>query len=342
MLSVKEIASLVDGNIIGDPKFLIKGVCNLKGGKKDYISYLDNPRYNKYLDDTNASVIIINKDYNIMDKNKIFIQVENPKISFAKFLNEFKKSDAILPLISQSSIIHKSVLLGKNIHIGDNVVIKKNVEISNNAVIESGVVILENCKIGSNSYLGPNVTIYTDTIIKQNVHIDSGCVVGADGFGWSTLENSHIKIPQIGNVIIEKNVWIGANCCIDRSTFESTIIGEGTKMDNLIQIGHNVIIGKNCLISGGTAIGGSTEIGNNVTIAGQVGVIDHLKIGDNSIIAAKSGVFKSFNNGSFISGTPARNHNDRIRQEILITKLPDIQKKINNIESILKNKNNKY
>ena len=175
----------------------------------------------------------------------------------------------------------------------------------------------------------------------KNVHIDAGCVLGADGFGWSTLENKQIKIPQIGNVIIKDDVWIGANCCIDRSTLESTIIGKGTKMDNLIQIGHNVIIGENCLISGGTAIGGSTKIGNNVIIAGQVGIIDHLNIGDNSIIAAKSGVFKSFDNNSFVSGTPARNHSDRLRQDILVTKLPDIQKKIKYIENILKNKDNK-
>ena len=304
MLAVKEIASLVDGNIIGDPDFLIKGACNLKGGKKDYISYLDSPRYTKYLEDTNASVIIIDKDYNITDKNKIFIQVENPKISFSKLLDKFKTTYPIVPQISQNSTIDKSVLLGENVYIGDNVVIKKNVEISNNVVIESGTVILENCKIGSNTYLGPNVTIYMDTVIKKSVHIDSGCVIGADGFGWSTLENKHIKVPQIGNVIIEKNVWIGANCCIDRSTFESTIIGEGTKMDNLIQIGHNVTIGKNCLISGGTAIGGSTVIGSNVTIAGQVGIIDHLKIGDNVQVVGGSAVLNDVLKGQ-VGGVPA-------------------------------------
>ena len=305
MLAVKEIASLVDGNIIGDPDFLIKGACNLKGGKKDYISYLDSPRYTKYLENTNASVIIIDKDYNITDKNKIFIQVENPKISFSKLLDKFKKTYPIVPQISQNSTIDKSVLLGENVYIGDNVVIKKNVEISNNVVIESGTVILENCKIGSNTYLGPNVTIYMDTVIKKSVHIDSGCVIGADGFGWSTLENKHFKVPQIGNVIIEKNVWIGANCCIDRSTFESTIIGEGTKMDNLIQIGHNVKIGSNVVIAAQVGIAGSVIIGNNVIIGGQSGIAGHLKIGNNVMVAARSGVIKSVKENSVVAGFPA-------------------------------------
>tara|TARA_Y100001968_G_scaffold35859_1_gene27476 strand:- start:39 stop:1070 length:1032 start_codon:yes stop_codon:yes gene_type:complete len=338
LISVSEIAELVDGKIIGNSDFIIKGACNLKGGKEDFVSFLDNPRYTKYLDRTNASVIIIDKDYDVFEKNKIFIQVKNPKIAFAKVLSKFKKKYPRFSGICKSSKIDKSVLLGNDVYIGENVVIKENVEISNNTIIESGTIILENCKIGSNTYLAPNITIYSDTIIGKNVHIDSGCVIGADGFGWSTLNNRQVKIPQIGNVIIKNNVWVGANCCIDRSTFDSTIIGEGTKLDNLIQIGHNVIIGSDCLISGGSAIGGSTVIGNNVTIAGQVGIIDHLKIGDNSIIAAKSGVFKSFDRGSFISGTPARNHNDRIRQEVLVTKLPELQKKIKKIENILYDK----
>ena len=340
MLTIKEIVSFLDGNLIGDPEFIIKGVCDLKGGKKNCISYLDNPKYIKYLNDTKASAIIIDSDYDIQNSNKIYIRVENPKISFAKLLSKFKVNYSIAPQISNTAQICKTAVIGKNVHIGHNVVIKKDVEIFDNAIIKSGTVILENCKIGFKTYIGPNTTLYSDTILGNNVHIDAGCVLGADGFGWSTLDNKQIKVPQIGNVIIENDVWIGANCCIDRSTLDSTIIGKGTKMDNLIQIGHNVIIGKNCLISGGTAIGGSTNIGNNVIIAGQVGIIDHLNIGDNSIIAAKSGVFKSFGNNSFISGTPARHHSDRLRQDILITKLPNIQKKINNIENILKDKDN--
>ena len=341
MLTIKEIASFVNGEIIGDSNFIIKGACNLKGGKKYHISYLANPKYRQYLKNTEASVVIIQKDFEVINKNKIFIKVNDPKISFAKVLNRLKPETNLTHQISQTAIIHKTVKLGKNIHIGENVVIKNNVTIHNNSIIRSGTVILDNSQIGSNAYLGPNVTIYSDTIIGNNVHIDAGSVLGADGFGWSTSNNKQIKIPQIGNVIVENNVWIGANCCIDRATFESTIIGSGTKMDNLIQIAHNVIIGKNCLIAGGVAIAGSTIIGDNVTIAGQVGIIDHIKIDNDTIIAAKSGVFKSFNSGSFISGIPARNHTDRIRQDILISKLPEIQKKIKVLEKIIKNKGNK-
>ena len=338
MISIKDIASLINGELNGDPDFIIKGACNLQNGKKHHIAFLDSPKFTKFIDGTCASAIIIRNDYIIKDSNKIFIKVKNPRIAFAKVLEKFKNNEILEPKISDSSFIDKTAKLGKNIYIGNNVVIKKNVNIEDNVIIESGSVIFENCNIGYNTYIGPNVTLNYDTKIGSNVHIDAGCVLGADGFGWSTLDKKQIKIPQIGNVVINDDVWIGANCCIDRSTFESTIIGKGTKMDNLIQIGHNVIIGKNCLISGSTAIGGSTVIGDNVTIAGQVGIIDNLNIGDNSIIAAKSGVFKSFKSGSFISGIPAKNHNDRKRQEVLITKLPDLNKRIKNIENFLNNK----
>ena len=338
MFALKDIAILVDGIIVGDPDFVVKGACSIDKGKKDCITYLDNPKYVKYLKNTLASVVIISKDYDSDSSNKNFIKVDNPKIAFAKVLENLKRKNNYSFTVSESAYIDKTAKIETNVHIEPNVVIEKNVEIKQNTIIKSGSVISEFSKIGSDTFIAPNVTVYSDSIIGNNVHIDAGSVIGADGFGWATLKNNQIKIPQIGNVIIEDDVWIGSNCCIDRATFDSTVIGFGTKMDNLIQIAHNVIIGQNCLIAGAVAIAGSTKIGNNVTIAGQVGIIDRIEIGDNVVIASKSAIFKSVKSGSFVSGIPARKHNDRIRQDVLISKLPEIYKKIRNIELLLDEK----
>lgn len=338
MLTLKDIAILVDGSIIGDPNFVVKGACSIDNGQKYCITYLDNPKYVKYLNNTLASAVIISKDFDDDNLNKNFIKVDSPKIAFAKVLENLKRKNDHSHTVSESAFIHKSAKIGMNVHIEPNVVIEKNVEIKQNTIIKSGTIISEFCTIGRDTFIAPNVTIYPDSVIGNNVHIDAGSVIGADGFGWATLKKNHIKIPQIGNVVIEDDVWIGSNCCIDRATFDSTVIGSGTKMDNLIQIAHNVIIGKNCLIAGAVAIAGSTKIGNNVTIAGQVGIIDRVEVGDNTVIASKSAIFKSVKSGSFVSGIPARKHNDRIRQDVLISKLPEIYKKIRKIESLLDEK----
>jgi len=338
MLSLKDIAISVNGLIVGDPNLVVQGACSIDKGKKSCITYLDNPKYVKYLKNTLAPAIIVSKDYDTDLSDKNFIKVDNPKIAFAKVLNSLSRKNNYSFTISKSAFIDKSAKIGTNVHIEPNVVVEKNVEIKQNTIIKSGSFISQYSKIGSDTFIAPNVTIYSDSVIGNDVHIDAGTVIGADGFGWATLKSNHIKIPQIGNVIIEDNVWIGSNCCIDRATFDSTIIGSGTKMDNLIQIAHNVVIGQNCLIAGAVAIAGSTKIGNNVTIAGQVGIIDRIEVGDNVVIASKSAIFKSIKNNSFVSGIPARKHNDRIRQDVLISRLPEIYKKIRNIEQLLDEK----
>ena len=340
MISVGEIAKIINGKVEGNRKLQITGVCNLRNGKENCISFLGNPKYKKYLLETNASVIIVEKNAGISKNGKTLIEVDNPNHAFAKVLEKLLPKQKIKSGVHNSAIISANVKFGDNVIIEANVVIKENVKLGKETFIGAGVIIGKGTIIGNNCDIHPNVILYPQTIIGDNVHIDSGTVIGADGFGWNSDDKNHYKIPQIGNVVIENNVFIGANCCIDRATFDKTIIGSGTKMDNLIQIAHNVRVGKNCLIAGGVAIAGSTIIGDWVTIAGQVGIINHLNIGDKTIIASKSAVYKSVPIGSFISGIPARNHKDRLKQDIAISQLPELNKRIRQIEeSLNKNKN---
>lgn len=338
MISIDKIAHLINGEIEGNPELTITGACNLKQGKENCISFLGNPKYTQYLEGTQASVIIVEKDLNLPINGKTLIRVDNPNLAFAKVLEELMLKPSVKTGIHKTASIDKTANINSNTAIGANVVIEKNVKVEKDSIISAGTFLGENSVIGKNCEIQPNVTIYPQCEIGDNVHIDSGTVIGADGFGWTTDEKNHHKIPQIGKVVIENDVWIGANCCIDRATFDKTVIGSGTKMDNLIQIAHNVIIGKNCLIAGAVAIAGSTKIGNWVTIAGQVGIIDHMTIGDRTIIASKSAVYKSVPEGSFISGIPARKHSDRLKQDIALTQLPELQKRVRKIEQLLVNK----
>ncbi len=335
MISAIDIAQIINGKLEGNPDITISGACNLKEGKKNCISFLGHPKYRQFLENTKASVIIIEKNLTISTTGKTVIRVENPNLAFAKVLETLNPGTTGYQGIHQSAVICESVKIPKDVTIGPNVVIEKNVSVGKGTLIGAGTFIGENTTIGKDCVIQSNVTVYSNCNVGDHVHIDSGTVIGADGFGWTTDNQKHHKIPQIGTVIIEHDVWIGANCCIDRATFDKTVIGSGTKMDNMIQIAHNVIIGKNCLIAGCTAIGGSTKVGDWVTIAGQVGIIDHISIGSKTVIASKSAVYKSVPDGSFISGIPARNHPDRIKQDIAITQLPALQKRIRKLEKLL-------
>ena len=334
--TVKKIAKLINGNIIGESDKYILGICDIKKGRPNYISYLHDEKYSKYMDNTLSDIVVVNQNFDSTQYNdKTFIKVLNPALAFIRILDLFYPDKPIKHSIHKTSIIDSNAVISKNVFIGPNVVIESNVEIQNNVSIGAGSFIGENSIISSNSKIRPNVTIYNSTIVKNNVTIDSGTIIGANGFGTIRNDDKHHVMPHVGRVIIEDDVLIGAGCCIDRGTINDTIIGSGSKLDNQIQIAHNVIIGKGCLIAAQVAIAGSTNIGNFVTLAGQVGVIGHLNIGDNTVVASKSAVYQSLPSNSFVSGTPARNHSDRLRQETIIKKLPDLVKQINKIIEVL-------
>ena len=323
-LKVSEIAREINGEIIGNKDFKIEGICEIENGKKKHLSYVQNDSYLKYLNKTKADVIVVNKNLNIKNINKIFILVENASLSFIKLL---KISKYNLKPIENSNFIDNAII-GKNTKISSNVEIGNNVTIGDDCEIFFGCFIGDNSTIGNSTRLYPNVIIYDNVTIGNNCQIDSGTVIGADGFGVIKYKKNNFSVPHIGKVIIGDDVCIGSNSCIDRGTINNTIINDNCKLDNQIQIAHNVVLGKGCIIAGQVAIAGSTELGQNVTVAGQSGIIDHLKIGDNCIIAAKSMVANSLEANSFVSGNPAVNHKQRLKQDACLKKLPSILKKI--------------
>ena len=303
--TIKEIAKLIDGEVVGDPDLLIDGIAGIEDAKEGDITFLANPKYLPFLDKTKASAVITGRDIGACSKT--VVKTENPSFSFTKVVYFLlPKSEGHFKGVHASAVIGKDVKLGKNAAVGACAVIEDGAAIGDNTVIYPCCYIGKNTKIGNDALIYSNVTIRERITVGDRVIIHSGTVIGSDGFGYVTVDGTHHKIPQVGTVVVEDDVEIGANVTVDRARFDKTVIGKGTKIDNLVQIAHNVTIGKNCLIVAQVGISGSTEIGNNVILAGKVGVVGHIKIGDNSIVMAQSGVIKSLPEGSIVWGTPAK------------------------------------
>ncbi|MFQ6610170.1 MAG: UDP-3-O-(3-hydroxymyristoyl)glucosamine N-acyltransferase [Fidelibacterota bacterium] len=343
IFSVKQIADKVNGTIYGDPDMAISGICSIDDGQEGCISFIRSSKFDRFFSSSRSSAVIVNRTFDIERGEKTIISVDNPDIALISVLSMFDEQPIKMPGVHPSAVIEENVTLGENCTVGPNVILENDVVVGDQCSIGANVFVGEKSTIGSRTRIHPNVTIYYASTIGEDVTIDSGTVIGADGFGWTTIKDVHYKIPQIGKVIIKNNVWIGANCTVDRGTFRDTIINENTKLDNSIQIAHNVEIGTGCLFAGQVGIAGSTKIGNFVTLAGQVGVVDHISIGDRCVVASKSGVMQSLEPGSFFSGTPARPHNERKRQDVVIKKLPEMAKRLraleDRIEELSKDKN---
>ena len=335
MFTISQIAETVIGTINGNPDLSILGVCDLKNSSADHLSYIGSDKYKEFFHQSKASAMLVSKDFSVDRNEKTLIHVENPAISFIEVVHLFHPQEPPSEQIHSSAIISPTAKIGKNVHIAAHVVLEENVCIGDGVRICAGAFIGENTTINNRTVIHPNVSIYHDVIIGKQCIIDSGSVIGADGFGLVKDKNRYHKIPHIGRVILKDSVWIGPNCCIDRGTLSDTVIGEGSKLDNLIHIAHNVQIGKNCAIAGQVGIAGSSILEDNVSLAGQVGIIGHLVIGEGSIVAAKSAVFQSLEPGSFVSGVPARNHKDRLRQDVIINQLPNILNRIRKLEKPL-------
>tara|TARA_B100000945_G_scaffold320897_1_gene332652 strand:- start:1026 stop:2030 length:1005 start_codon:yes stop_codon:yes gene_type:complete len=332
MYSVQQIADKINGIVDGNPNLTILGVCDLKNSIKEHITFFSDRKYLEHLYNCKASAIIVNSNIKIQKNKKTLIKVKNPAYEFISVIKMFYAKSKIKKTIHNSSTISKNAKIGKNVYIGPNVFIGDHVIIHNNVSIGANSVINESSVLGEGCLLHSNITIYNDVEIGSNCIIESGSAIGSDGFGLVKYDNKFHKIPHIGKVIIKNDVWIGTNCCIDRGTLNDTVIDEGTKIDNLVHIAHNVNIGKNCILAAQVGIAGSTIVEDDVTIAGQVGIIGHLTIGSGSTIASKSAVFKSLPSNSFVSGIPAKKHKDRIKQDVAISKLPDILYRIRSLE----------
>lgn len=328
-LTVSELAEKLDGKVIGSSDIKISGISDLSNAKSDDVSFILSP---KYINDaiTSAAKVILSDSIEQIS-NKTVIKVQNVKKAYIKVIHIFFPSEIKKGNISKNSSISSSVKLGKNVFIEDFVVIKDETEIGDNTFIGAGSIIGKNCIIGNNVCIFSNVSIYDRTIIGDNTIIHSGAVIGADGFGFIEDEGQIIKIPHIGNVKIGKNVEIGANTTIDRASFGSTFIDDDVKIDNLVQVAHNVYIGKGTIIAAQTGIAGSTRIGKYCLIGGQVGFVDHLVIGDFVKIGAQAGVAKDLPDRAEVTGSPARPIKELRKAEAYMMKLEDLFKKVKEI-----------
>jgi UDP-3-O-[3-hydroxymyristoyl] glucosamine N-acyltransferase len=335
-MKLSELCKLLQGELVGNGDIEITNLAKIEDAKKGDLTFLANPKYSKYLDSTNASAILVRRSEDDVD-NIPHIVVKDPYISFQKALNiiypiKNQRFDGIHP----TAVISDKAKIAANVRIAPFVYIGPNVSIGENTTIYPGCILLDDSKVGKDCLLYSNVTVYNDCEIQDNVILHSGVVIGSDGFGFAPSGKKYDKIPQVGKVIIESDVEIGANCTIDRATIGETKIKKGCKLDNLVQVAHNVVIGENTVIAAQTGISGSTKVGKHVTIAGQVGIVGHIEIGDEAILAAQSGISKSVPKGEIMFGYPASPLKRQKKIEVVIRQLPEIRLKIREMENTIK------
>ncbi len=335
MPTLKQIASLVDGEIIGDSLLEISGVSEIQNGRPGTITFLGNPSYSKYLASTEASAIITNDRSLIVDRNGLVVQ--NPTLAISKVLSLFFPEETPANTIHPSAIIHESARIGKNVTIEPGVVIDANVTIGDRCWIRANTVMGKNVVMGSDCHCFSNVSLYHDVEIGNRAIIHSNAVLGSDGFGFVNENGKNEKIPHTGKVILGDDVEIGASTTIDRGTIGNTVIGNDVKLDNQVQIAHNVKLGDGCRIGGGGCVGGSTNIGENTITGGMVGFINSLTIGPNSAFAASSIVTKSLPGNQIYAGNPAREIKEKNKRDAALTEIPRIKKQLDKLQEQVKN-----
>jgi len=328
--SLKEIARLIEGEIVGDESIEVEGVADIKEAKEGEIAFVSNKKHLPRLKTTQASAVIVSRE--IKEAKVPLIRVENPYLAFSQMTRILVPYQKPAKGVHPSAIISKGVKLGKEISIGAHSVIEEGVRIGDNTIIYPLVYIGKGSRIGKDCIIYPQVMIREEVEIGDRVIIHSGAVIGSDGFGYIPHEGRQHKVPQIGKVVIEDDVEIGANVNIDRATLGKTWIKRGVKIDNLVQIAHNVVIGEDSIIVAQVGISGSTEIGKGVTLAGQAGVVGHIKIGDRAIVGGQAGVTKSVPPKTIVSGYPARPHTQAKRIEASILRLPELHKLVRELK----------
>jgi UDP-3-O-[3-hydroxymyristoyl] glucosamine N-acyltransferase len=333
LLTTGELSKQLGGEIIGDASLNISGFAPASAAKPGDLTFAENELYFKTADDSAASAVLVDKDFG--PSKKTLIKVPNARIAFAKVLPLFFPEPQFLPGVHETAVVSKSAQIHSSAHIGPHCVIGENVKIAAGVVLQGGNHIGANCVLGERSHLFPNVVLYSATQLGQRVRIHASSVIGSDGFGYVLDGAIHRKVPQIGNVILHDDVEIGANVTIDRGALGPTVIGKGTKIDNLVQIGHNVQIGENCLIVAQVGIAGSTRLGHYTTLAGQVGLAGHLKIGSKVIVAAQSGVMNNIGDGEKWFGYPAQPDRQMKRQLIAVQQLPELIRRVAELEKQL-------
>lgn len=337
-LTAQEISDIINGTLEGDPEVAVFQLSKIEEAQNGSLSFLANPKYEHYLYTSNASVVIINHDQ-VLNKpiDATIIRVKNAYSAFSILLEKYNKLRLDKKGVESPSFIDPTATIGENVYIGAFVYIGPNAHIGDNSKIYPHCYIGDNAYVDANVLLYSGVKIYFDCVVGKNAIIHSGSVIGSDGFGFAPKEDgSYQKVSQIGNVIIEDDVEIGANTTIDRATLGSTRIKKGVKLDNLIQIAHNVEVGANTVIAAQTGISGSTKVGENVTLGGQVGIAGHISVARETQVQAQSGINRSIETeGKKWAGTPAAPYASQMRMQVTFQRLPELERRIEELERLL-------
>ncbi len=338
--SAEQIAGMLNGTVEGEPTIEVNALAKIEEGFEGSLSFLANPKYEEYIYTTGSSVCIVNNTFSPsapLPKTLTLIKVEDAYSCFAKLLELYDSMTKEPPRIEANAYIDPTAEVGENIYLGANSYVGRESKIGDNVSIYPNVTIGSNVEVGEGTIIHPGATVYRDCIIGKNCIIHSGAVIGADGFGFAPNEKGEFqKIPQIGNVVLEDNVDVGANSTIDRATMGSTIIRKGAKIDNLVQIGHNVEVGSNSAMAAQVGIAGSSKVGENVLIGGQVGLAGHLKIGDRVKIAAQSGIGGDVKDDSVVMGSPAFDSKEYKKSYMGFRRLPMILTRLQALEDRIK------
>ena len=336
-LSVEEILQMLGTETTrGEYQGTVTGIADLRSAGAGEMSFLSSSKYAKYLPASKASVVLVPADHaGEPGDGQVWIPIESPSVALAMICSHLEKQLAPRPPagVHPSAVIDPEATVDATAHIGPFCVVGKGAVIGANAVLQSSVSIEHGARVGAGSTLYHGSVVAWNCVVGQNCIIYHGAKIGSDGFGYHSDKTGHTRLPQIGTTVLGDYVEVGANSTIDRARFAETRVGQGTKIDNLVQVGHNVIIGKHCILCSGVGISGSTEVGNFVILAGQVGVNGHIKIGDGVTATGQSGVTKDVEPGLILSGTPAGPHREEMRKQVLIRQLPDFIKRVKAIEA---------
>lgn len=333
--SVQELAVFLKGTVENDnPELVITGVNGLVEAGPQDISFAVPPHV-EHCHLSKAGVMVLSHNDPELDGRPV-IRVENPRAAFAALLELFRAPEEVERVVSPLAYVSEKAKIGANVAVQPFAVIEDDAEIGDGCIIYPHVYIGKRVKVGKDCIVYPSVTVREDCVLGDRVILQAGAVIGGDGFGYITQNGKHSKVLQTGNVVIHDDVEIGNNTCIDRATVDSTVIGKGTKIDNLVHLGHNDVLGENCLVVAHVGISGSVKVGNNVTFAGQVGTVGHITIGDNCVFGGKTGITNSVPANSFMAGFPAMPHKEWLKQEANLRKVGDLLKRVKELEKELK------
>lgn len=331
MWTLGHLAEITGGELVGNPSTIIKGVAPLQEAVTGDISFAENLKIlEKYREQTQATALIVPKQ--AREVGRPHIKVGNPRLAFARVLQEFAWKTALPPGVHPTAVVDETAEIGAGAAIGPHVVVEAGAQIGKGTVVMAGVYIGQKTVVGENCIIYPNCCLRERVQIGNRVILHAGSVIGSDGFGYVNVNGKQFKVPHIGTVIIHDDVELGANVTVDRGTCGATVIGRGTKVDNLVQIGHNVQIGEDCLVVAMSGVAGSARLGNRVTLAGQSGIAGHITIGDDCVVAARGLVAADLEPGSFVSGFPARPHQENMRILAAQRKVPDLLKQVKELK----------